>query len=149
MKRIAILILILTAMASAKDTWQVGYFRKMPSRNAAQIRALLADGYHVTLGTESSTCIGGDEHNAPNCGTDASWYGAMNSGRAIGFADGTAYACELGSCPDWFQSIDVVRNPDGTFLYRVNKKGEMQVRAILEDKFPSPVLDGQKHDLRK
>lgn len=145
-----VVLMLLVIPAFAKDKWQVGYFRTMQTKNAEQINSAAANGYHITIGTHEYTCVGGDDHNAPECGSDKTWAQTAMSGRAIGFADGTAYACELGSCPEWVDKIEVIRmRLDGAFQYRIDKKGQMEIKGELSnDKFPAPTLDGKKHDLR-
>lgn len=138
----------LAGVAHCKDKWQVGYFRTIKSQNYDQAVKTVGNGYHVTVGTDGYTCVGGDDHNATDCASDKSWAQAAMSGRAIGFADGTGYACELGSCPEWVSNIEAASyGLDGPFLYRMDRHGMMEIKNTFT-KFIAPVLDGKKHDLR-
>lgn len=139
----------------ADSKWEVGYSRTLiKAIEYDQIAKVMADGYHVS----GYTCIGGDDHNAPDCTPDSETAQTMYSGRAVAFADGTAYACEPGSCPGWFTEIELVREldtctkaEDGSqlcpFHYKVTRNGEVELRNGFVAKF-LVVLDGQKHDLR-
>ncbi len=66
-----VLSLSLAVSAFAKDKWQVGDFRVVrDDKLARQIFDEMQKGYHIHQGTEDWTCIGGDEHNAPDCEKD-------------------------------------------------------------------------------
>lgn len=71
------LMLALMGTAFARNDWKAGYLRAMPDPVLEkQITEAMANGYHIPGAgvMDGSTCIGGDEHNAPLCDTDAHWY---------------------------------------------------------------------------
>jgi hypothetical protein len=85
-----LLLVAFAATAHAKDEVHMGklIYHASTEKNLATNDP---DAYHISGGVDvpDVTCIGGDEHNAPDCMTDMEWaLGADNSYEELQFGNG-------------------------------------------------------------
>jgi len=135
-----LLLVAFAATAHAKDEVHTGklIYHASTEKNPATNDP---DAYHISGGVDvpDVTCIGGDEHNAPDCMTDMEWaLGADDSYEELQFGNGTVVTS---------RDLDKIGSVDIGILQLAVVMNEFASRAITieSNSEPFPYTLGKKN----